>query len=574
MDLFDKVKKSNTLRNFFFGLATIAVVTLTVLNVYSLYQLRNTSIESAADVKKIQLEDFTNQVQYHFYGSVWDLRKLDISSVESAWNDNQTIPPKLVDILDKASNDPLYTGIYFIYKENDGCVDPEESVFRYDTDSKGFIKASSVPKIVCDGFSMSKPRARVIEDDYRFNVKLTFDSHRTMNIALVDRSDNSVIGHLSLVIDSDYLLHDYIAKELQKTFGNADSTGIVVWLRDWTHKKILLSSDDSYSYNREKYPIDLRQRFSDSLDDWSLHATILENPTIAASDASFTRNLIVLGVAVVAILGALLFIFINAQRERDLAQRQAAFLANITHELKTPLALMQAAGENIADGRVTDGNRLKNYGDHIYKESVRLKKMIEKLLDAAKVDSGLASSDQAPHFLQDLVTEFYEANREYIENQGFDITLSCEKDLPMIMVDNDHVETILNNLVENAMKYSKERKVIDIAVKKSRNYVELHVTDEGAGIPKNSIQYIFDKFYRVEDSLTAKTKGHGLGLSIVKNMVELNGASIEVDSQHGKGSSFIVKFPKLMKSGYDKPKHTTPSKNNRLTEENIDTYVQ
>jgi signal transduction histidine kinase len=116
------------------------------------------------------------------------------------------------------------------------------------------------------------------------------------------------------------------------------------------------------------------------------------------------------------------------------------------------------------------------------------------------------------------------------------------------MVDADHVETTLNNLVENAMKYSREEKEINVKVQKKGNSVAISVTDKGTGIPKNSLKYVFDKFYRVEDSLTAKTKGHGLGLSIVKNMVELNGGTIDVKSEYGKGSTFTVKFPTLMSS--------------------------
>lgn len=561
MKLFQKLKKANTLRIVFFGIATIAILALTLLNVYSLYELRNSSIESATDVKKLQIEEFANTIQYHFYESVWDIRKLDMNTVEEGWQNDQNLPKPFIDILQTVSDDPLYSSIHFIHKNEDGCVDPTLPVYKFDASQNKFIAINDMPDLVCDGFGISKSRARAIVDDYRFNTRTTFDSHRSITIALVDLTDNSVVGHLNLLIDEDYLLNDYIAGELEKSFGSAEESGVVVWLRDWIQGEILLSNDPGYTYNRDVYPIDIRQRFSDSLDDWNIHATILESPTIAASDASFTRNLLVLGVAVFVLLGALMFIFINAQRERELAERQAGFLANITHELKTPLAVMQAAGENLSDGRVTEGERLKTYGDHIYNESVRLKRMIEKLLDAAKVDSGQLSTEQAPHYLQELTAEFVEANRGYIEDQGFKFTYTHDKNLPLVMVDADHVETTLNNLVENAMKYSREKKEINVKVQKKGGNVAISVTDKGTGIPKNSLRYVFDKFYRVEDSLTAKTKGHGLGLSIVKNMVELNGGTIDVISEYGKGSTFIVKFPTLMSS--DSAKDTaapTPNK--------------
>lgn len=575
MKLLQRLKKANTLRIVFFGIATVAVLALTLLNVYSLYELRNSSIESATDVKKLQIEEFANTIQYHFYGSVWDLRKLDMNTVETGWQNNQDLPEQFLEVLHEVSEDPLYSNIHFMYKDQDGCVEPTQTIYRFDASQNRFSPTDEVPQLACDGFGISNSRARAIVDDYRFNTRTTFDSHRSLTIALVDLTDNSIVGHLNLLIDREYLLNEYIADELRKSFGDAEESGIVVWLRDWIQDEILLSSDQDYAYNRDMYPIDIRQRFSDSLDDWNLHATILESPTIAASDASLVRNLVVLGVAVFVLFGALLFIFINAQRERELAERQAGFLANITHELKTPLAVMQAAGENLADGRVTEGKRLKSYGDHIYNESVRLKRMIEKLLDAAKVDSGQLSTEQAPHFLHELTAEFVEANRNYIEDQGFSFTFTHDQNLPLVMVDADHVETTLNNLVENAMKYSRDEKDISIKVEKKGGFVAISVSDKGTGIPKKSLRYIFDKFYRVENSLTAKTKGHGLGLSIVKNMVEMNGGSIDVKSEYGKGSTFIVKFPTLLSSGMDEvesPPHK--SNNEALNKEKVGPYVQ
>ena len=569
MKLFQRLKKANTLRIVFFGIATVAILALTLLNVYSLYELRNSSIESSTDSKKIQIEEFANTIQSPFYRSVWDIRKLDMSTVEAGWQNNQNLPKPFTDLLQKVSDDPLYSSIHFIHKNQDGCVDPSLPVYKFDPSLNRFTSISDVPTLVCDGFGISKSRARAIVDDYRFNTRTTFDSHRSLTIALVNLTDNSVVGHLNLLINVDYLLNEYIAEEIDKFFGPAEESGVVIWLRDWIQDEVLLSSDPNYTYDRDVHPIDIRQRFSDSLDDWNIHATILDSPTIAASDASLARNLGVLGVAVFVLLGALIFIFINAQRERELAERQAGFLANITHELKTPLAVMQAAGENLSDGRVTEGKRLKTYGDHIYNESVRLKRMIEKLLDAAKVDSGQLSSEQAPHYLQELTAEFVEANRGYIEDQGFTFKFTHDNNLPLVMVDPDHVETTLNNLVENAMKYSKDQKEIAVKVEKKGRHVAISVSDKGMGIPKNSLRYIFDKFYRVEDTLTAKTKGHGLGLSIVKNMVELNGGTIDVKSEHGKGSTFIVKFPTLMSSDAAPDEAATTPKKDSLKKEKV-----
>jgi len=228
----------------------------------------------------------------------------------------------------------------------------------------------------------------------------------------------------------------------------------------------------------------------------------------------------------------------------------------------------QAAGENISDGRVTDGKRLKDYGSHIYTEAIRLRKMIDKLLDVAKADSGQTMVNQAPFKLDELAEEYYNTTKQYVASKGFEYSLNKEENMPFVMIDPDHVETILSNLVENSMKYSSKNKDISIDVYRGRKTVSFSVTDKGDGIPKKAQKNVFDKFYRVESSMTSNTKGHGLGLSIVKNMVELNGGSITVSSEVDKGTTFTVTFPALFElpEGYKNGAQKAP--------EGIKTYIE
>lgn len=541
MSLFKNFKQSNPVRWFFFAIALVAVVALTGLNIYSLYALRETTIESAKENKKSQLEEFTNQVRQRFYRPFWGIAKLDMELVEHTWETSGTFPEAFKDVLTDAVNDSLFSEIHFISKEMDGCQNPDQPVYKFDRSSEMFTIARETPGLVCDGFGISKSTIKVILNDFRWNNNVSFDAHRSMTLALINLNDRSVVGHLNFTINRKYLVEGYLEPEINKQFGPTSESGLVVWLRDWMQNQIITSNDDSFEFSRDA--VDIRQRFTDMLDNWVLQAAFIESPTVAATNASFLRNIIVLSIAVLALSGALFFIMINAQRERELAQRQAGFLANITHELKTPLAVMQAAGENIADGRVTDGNRLKNYGDHIYNEAVRLKKMIEKLLDVAKIDSGNTVTKATPQQLEKLVEEFYQANKQYIENRGFDFSFSAERALPPVMIDRDHLDTILNNLVENAVKYSSKTKSIALHVEQNGTSVAVSVSDNGDGIPKKAQKHIFDKFYRVENDLTANTKGHGLGLAIVKTMVEINSGKIYVQSQPGKGSVFTFILP-------------------------------
>jgi len=551
MTLFERFKKSDTTRWFFFGIAILAVLALTGMNVYSLYALRDSTIESAKENRKFQLEEYTNHVSYHFYKPFRGIRNLDMSDLEDSWEAIDQFPQHFNEVLFTALKDSLFSDIYYIPNKRNGCHKTKYPVYKFDYHSGQFLISADTPKEVCDGFGISISGLNTISlDDYRFNNKMVFDAHRTMTSALINLEDHSVVGHINFVINRDYLINNLLKPALDSKFGSPEKSGLVVWLRDWMQDEILLSSSEDYVFSKEN--VDIWQRFPGFLDNWTLNATYLQSPTVAATQASLNRNLIVLGFAVFVLFGALFFIFINAQKEREFTQRQAAFLANVTHELKTPLAVMQAAGENISDGRVSDGNSLKSYGEHIYLEAVRLRKMIDQLLDVAKVDSGQTVVNSSAHQLDELVNYYYEKNREYVENKGFKFTVNRTDNLPMVLVDSDHVETILGNLVENSIKYSHGEKSITIDLIATDKTVGFSVKDLGNGIPKKLQKNIFRKFYRIENSMTVKIKGHGLGLSIVKNLVELNGGVIDVKSEPGIGSEFSILFRPIT-GDYDTP---------------------
>lgn len=541
MKLFDNFKKSNTTRWFFFGIAILAVLALTAMNIYSLYALRDSTIESAKENRKFQLEEYTNHTWHHFAKPFRGIRNLDMADLENSWQTSGSFPDHFNLVLFEALEDSLFSDIYFVPHHLNGCYKPDYPVYKFNYQSGHFITSFDVPKEVCDGFGISVSGLNTISlDEYRFNNRLSFDAHRTMTTALINLDNQSVLGHISFVVNRDYLLYNILQPTLKSNFGNSKEAGMVVWLRDWMQDEVLLASSDKIPYSRDV--VDIRERFPGFLDNWTLHAAFLESPVVSATQASLNRNLIVLGFAVFVLFGALLFIFINAQKEREFTQRQTAFLANVTHELKTPLAVMQAAGENITDGRVSDGERLKNYGQHIYQEAVRLRRMIDQLLDVAKADSGSTVVNQSPLKLDEMIREFCDKNSDYLAKKGFDIKVDSPENLPLVMLDAEHLETILSNLVENSIKYRRESREITIKLHKSKNLVGFSVIDEGQGIPKKALKNIFKKFYRVENSMTSSIKGHGLGLSIVKNLVELNGGEITVNSKLGKGSEFSIHF--------------------------------
>ncbi|MDX1618343.1 MAG: HAMP domain-containing sensor histidine kinase [Balneolaceae bacterium] len=539
------LKKYLSLRWILLGTGILAIVGLTAMNVFSLYRLHETTIESDLENKKLQIAEFTDRAHYRFLAPFKGLGMLEMEHTQKQFEQSGEFPGDFLNLLDNAARDSIYNDIYFKTEESKACRN-NGCIYQYDPQTRAFRSTSKYPEFVCEGMSMARTRMKVLLDDYRYNNKVIFDTHRSTTIALINLTSGKVFGYLNLPINQEFMVEQYLKQELVHKFGNADSSGVIVWLRDWTKGTTIASSDPSVPFDDDK--VQYYQRFPDFLDNWHLKVAFSENPTIAASRASLVKNFVVLGVAFTLLLGALVFIFVTAQKERALAQRQAGFLANVTHELKTPLAVMQAAGENLADGRVDNEERLKSYGRHIHSEALRLKRMIDKLLDVAKADAGQSLIEPRPVQLEELLEDYMETHLSYIHNNGFTLETSIEKPLPPVMIDEDHFETILGNLIENALKYSQNEKYLAVNLYRADDDIRLEIMDHGVGIPKKSRTQIFEKFYRVEDSLTAHTKGHGLGLSIVKNLVELNGGEIRVISEEGEGSQFIIELPVLGES--------------------------
>lgn len=535
------------LRWILLALGLIGIITLTGLNLYSLYDIKDRIIGTEKDRQLKKVEEIATNVRREMYNHTMGLSRLELDPIEQTFKQTGQFPEEMNKIIEKAAENRMFSSIYYTPEGLDPCSS-NSHIFSFDYSTKRFKKSEFTTQVICDGVGLIKTRAKIqLNDfDYRWNYITEFDTHRSMNHALLNVAENRAIGYLTLIIDRDYLVNELVNPLMKEYFAESEQSGSVLWLYDWVLQEVLATSDESVQYNRDL--VSDIQRFPGILSNWNLRIAFLNPPITSAFADTFAKNLIVLGVSVLFLFGALLFMFLTAQQERELAQRQADFLATVTHELKTPLAVMQAAGENISDGRVMEEARLKKYGHHIYSESIRLKNMIEKLLDIAKADAGQNLTKPMPHQLDQLVTDYVELNRAYIEEQGFKLNLHTDANLPYAILDQDSVETIVRNLVENALKYSDSTKQVDISVKHENSNVVLSVSDRGKGIPKSDMKNIFKKFFRVEDPHSAKTKGHGLGLSIVKTLVELNKGTISVKSEIGKGSTFIVSFPAFSES--------------------------
>ncbi len=244
------------------------------------------------------------------------------------------------------------------------------------------------------------------------------------------------------------------------------------------------------------------------------------------------------------ILGAGLFlVYSNVRRELQLSRQKSDFVANVSHELKTPLALIRLFAETLELGRVPTEEKAKQYYRVINKESQRLTQLINNILDFSRIEAGRREYRFAATEVGRIVNEVVEAYRFQIEQQGFALEVDVPEGLPEIQLDHEALGQALINLVNNAIKYSQHEKRIKITARHADGRILLAVADRGIGIVKAEQKKIFEKFYRAENSLVHDTKGSGLGLALVRHIMDAHGGSVELESAPGKGSTFTLVLP-------------------------------
>jgi signal transduction histidine kinase len=249
------------------------------------------------------------------------------------------------------------------------------------------------------------------------------------------------------------------------------------------------------------------------------------------------------GLLLVVIATGLVATYRLVRRETETARLKAEFVANVSHDLKTPLSLIRVFGETLEMGRVTDEVTRHEYYRVITRESERLSRLIENVLDFSRIEGGRRTYDMVPVSVEPLVRDTVESFGYVLAQQGFKVDVAVEAGLPEVPMDADAVSQALGNLIDNAIKYSEARKVLTVEASLRDGGLALTVSDEGIGIPREEQERIFDKFYRVGRSETQSRRGSGVGLALVRHVAGAHGGRISVDSRPGEGSRFTLWLP-------------------------------
>jgi signal transduction histidine kinase len=255
------------------------------------------------------------------------------------------------------------------------------------------------------------------------------------------------------------------------------------------------------------------------------------------------RSLLILGILSLMIVGGLILTKYIVGKEMALAKLKADFVSNVSHELRTPLALIRLYAETLELGRITTSDKKQQYYRIIRKESERLTALINNILDFSRIEAGRKEYEFRETDIAELVRNTLDSYRYQIEQQGFALEESIDPNLPAVPVDREAIARALVNLVNNALKYSKDEKFLGVKLYRDNGAVKLEVTDHGIGIARRDQSKIFEKFYRAGDPLVHNTKGSGLGLSLVRHITQAHGGDITVESTPGRGSRFILSLP-------------------------------
>lgn len=257
---------------------------------------------------------------------------------------------------------------------------------------------------------------------------------------------------------------------------------------------------------------------------------------VAVFTGAFTVLLAVIAAGAVATLRLM-------RRESEVARLKSEFVANVSHDLKTPIAVIRMYGETLEMGRVPDEARRREYFRVIARESERLSRLIDNVLDFSRIEGGRRRYDIAPAAVEPVVRGTLEAFAHPLERHGFKIEVDVPADLPEVPMDAEAVAQALGNIVDNAIKYGAEEKVVSVRAFVDAGRLGITVADRGVGIPAAEQGRIFEKFYRVGLSETQARRGSGIGLALVRHIAEAHGGRVTVESAPGEGSAFTLWLP-------------------------------
>jgi signal transduction histidine kinase len=440
------------------------------------------------------------------------------------------------------------------YVWSDVTNDYKGQVLAYDRTSYGFITNPPESALIVKRFHDLAPEQRAIAifDDtiggrrthFQGQLRFTFTRDR-------------LTSFLALAVDAERLRSEYVPRLLATKFPKIEGpTGfppLAVTVLDGSKRVVYpagSSATDSFVDERA-FPLvffdpDLASFAAPEKrapETWRVR-TGYGNQTIPDIVAARERPQRVMMAMLAGIMAlGVFFIARAAARELRVAEMKSNFVSSVSHDLKTPLALIQLFAETLELGRLKNTDRAPEYYRIINSEARKLTRLINNLLDFSKIEAGLRKYQLEPTDLTSVARRVVDSLDSQFRHNQFLVTLDAPEAPVFVKLDAEAAEQALENLLSNAMKYSPEHREIAVEVGTLDGFGVVHVRDRGIGIPPRLQRKIFQKFYRVQTDAGTGPQGTGLGLAIVDHVMRAHGGFVRVDSEAGRGSTFTLYFP-------------------------------
>jgi len=338
-----------------------------------------------------------------------------------------------------------------------------------------------------------------------------------------------------LLIDAETYRDQVVGPALRRHFP-AGGTSWSVTSREGT---VLLRSDSPAAG-----PVIYRTDLPSSVPDWSLEfrqppPKLIKTFLLSRRGLYFFVFLLIAGILVFG----LVLTTRSVSRELELARMKSDFVATVSHEFKSPLTSIRQLAEMLQSGRVPSEERRRQYYDVLLEQSERLALLTDNILSLAKIEEGRAELKLEPTDVGAFLTDVVGSYQERVRHEGFDIELKLGDRLPRLELDRAALSQAVTNLVDNAVKYSGDSRKVTVDAFVEGPSLTIAVRDFGIGIRKADIDRVFERFFRGGDELTRTVKGSGLGLTLVREIVEAHGGKVRVASEPGKGSVFTIRLP-------------------------------
>lgn len=281
----------------------------------------------------------------------------------------------------------------------------------------------------------------------------------------------------------------------------------------------------------------------DNLPHWQV--AVYVNPASAGTGSGiFLIGSLLIGIFIIAILlGGSLLLWQAYRNQRD-ASRKTSFVSNVSHELKTPLTTIRMYAELLGEGEIRDTSKQQRYLQTIIKESQRLTRLVNNVLDFSRLEQGRRRYRREHLELKQLLAELIENQQPRLQGVGIDLKLELPEGSCKLQSDRDALEQIILNLLDNGIKYAAAGKQLQLRLNCDNNQLKLQLRDWGPGVPASHAERIFEKFHRVDSSLTTRQQGSGLGLSIARQLAEGLGGQLDYCPVDGAGCCFELCLPR------------------------------